>query len=204
MIDTAQKKSFQKDVSFGSEWLEAEELFLPAETFQNEAIDLSAAQNRDSEPDILHRSMEFLEPESLVGIYLDGETIRRPIFPTKASRYKITATGHRVEWEGVVEEVHDDSFSARLLGIRGLPSQKEEFAEFELISVPHGDRHLIQPGGIFRWILGIEARAGTRQKYSRVVFRRLPAWSERSLKASENRFKEVVSGIDWADEDYPG
>jgi hypothetical protein len=134
--------------------------------------------------------------------FSDGSSLKAPV-PIGLRAWKAipTATGKTFEWEGLVIEVGESSFKSRLRNMKGAKTEIEEIAEFDLADIPPGDRDLLQPGGIFRWVIGLESRSGTRQRYSRIVFRRLPAWTTKSLKKSDQQLKELVSGIHWITHD---
>jgi hypothetical protein len=134
--------------------------------------------------------------------FSDGSSLRAPS-PIGLRAWKAipTSAGKTFEWEGLVLEIQDASFSARLRNIKGAKAEYDEIAQFDLADVPPGDRDLLHPGAIFRWVVGLESRSGTRQRYSRIVFRRLPAWTSRSLKKSEEELKALVSGIQWIKND---
>ncbi len=134
--------------------------------------------------------------------FSDGSSLKASV-PIGLRAWKAipTSAGKTFEWEGLVLEIRGSSFTSRLRNIKGANSEFEEIAEFDLADVPPGDRDLLHPGGIFRWVVGLESRSGTRQRYSRIVFRRLPAWTRRSLKNSDQHLQKLVSGIQWINND---
>jgi len=134
--------------------------------------------------------------------FSDGSNLKAP-GPLGLRAWKAipTSAGKTFEWEGLVLEIQESSFTARLRNVKGAKAEYDEFADFDLADVPPGDRDLLHPGGIFRWVVGLESRSGTRQRYSRIVFRRLPAWTSRSLKKSDEQLKVLVSGIQWIKND---
>jgi hypothetical protein len=134
-------------------------------------------------------------------VFSDGSSILPPQ-PISANLWRAapSSAGKTFEWEGYVLEVNEEAFSARLQAVKGVAEDCSEIAEFDLSEIPLGDRDLVKPGGIFRWVVGLESWGGTRQRYSRVVFRRLPAWTPRTLEASFFELKELVSGISWEDD----
>jgi hypothetical protein len=89
------------------------------------------------------------------------------------------------EWEGVVREIDEAAgvFWADLIDVSD-PQRGEEQAEFELALVPEADRDLLRSGGIFRWVIGTRFVNDTRERSSRIVFRRLPAWTASELNSS--------------------
>lgn len=147
-----------------------------------------------------NETVAYARPNSTVfAYYTDGSSLKASK-PMALSTWKAipTSAGKTFEWEGLVVEVKNDTFSARLKNVKGTGVEFEEIAEFDLADVSQGDRDLLKPGGIFRWVVGLEARSGTRQKYSRIVFRRLPAWTQRSLQHADQNLKNVISEIQWA------
>lgn len=78
-------------------------------------------------------------------------------------------------WEGVVLEVGDDVFRARVqdLGYAGRDLQ----AEFPLHEVAPDDMPLLMPGARFYWTVGYRhSRSGRPEQVSTVRFRRIPTW----------------------------
>lgn len=110
-----------------------------------------------------------------------------------------STTGNVVEWEGIVEAVEEGKFSARLVAVKGLKSNFDEFTDFDLSDVQPGDRKLVEPGAIFRLLIGTQAIGGTREKVWNVVFRRLPAWKKNSVHAAQKRLEAMFDRIEWVD-----
>ena len=95
------------------------------------------------------------------------------------------------EWEGYVLSVGPDSFTARLLDLTAGSVYEEEEAEIPIQEISERDRPRIQSGAIFRWVIGYErSTSGVRKRVSVIVFRDLPAITERDLQ----------EGRAWADE----
>jgi hypothetical protein len=100
------------------------------------------------------------------------------------------------QWEGVVDEVNDGSFVARL--VDRTAKEPDEEAEFDLGEVPTGDRELVVPGAIFYWSVGYRTAAtGTRSRVSIISFRRLPAWTEAEKLQARERAEEIAKALDW-------
>ena len=90
------------------------------------------------------------------------------------------------DWEGVVEEVLGDSFVARLRDRSDTSEFDKELAEIPLDDVTPDERPLLKPGAIF--YLTIYRRVFPRhERATRLVFRRLPAWTDSMLKSVEVR-----------------
>jgi hypothetical protein len=91
-------------------------------------------------------------------------------------------------WDGIVDEVSDDTFTATLADSAGIRTRLQ--GEFLLSDVPDADAQLVRPAALFYWQIGYE-RAARHRKFSEIRFRRLPtlppsvAGAEWALRASE-------------------
>ncbi|MXW42843.1 MAG: hypothetical protein F4138_00550 [Acidimicrobiia bacterium] len=100
------------------------------------------------------------------------------------------------KWQGTVSQVTDSTFSAVLLDL--LEPSVEEVAEFDLEEVSRGDLDLIAPGAVFYWSIGYRTEpSGERSRSSVLVFRRLPAWSEKDLQRATDNAKELRNNFGW-------
>jgi hypothetical protein len=78
-------------------------------------------------------------------------------------------------WEGVVSEVREDEFDARLTDLTS-PRAPEEQATFPMSEISASDEPLVEPGAVFYWYIGYEDKVGgQRERTSGIRFRRLPA-----------------------------
>lgn len=94
------------------------------------------------------------------------------------------------EWEGYVTDIGDDEFCARLLDITAGDAVEREAAVIPLEEVSAEDRRRMEPGSIFRWVIGYERSiGGTKRPVSRIVFLDLPQVTGRDLER----------GREWAD-----
>lgn len=90
------------------------------------------------------------------------------------------------KWEGVVDEVRDRTFVARLIPIIGQPGDLEAEIYFDEVSID--DRPLVKPGAFFYWSVGYkDGPAGQRSRESLVRFRRLPRWTLVEINAAQER-----------------
>lgn len=101
------------------------------------------------------------------------------------------------EWEGRVTSVDRDAdvFWAGLIDLTSGDTQEFEQAEFSFSNVQDYDRDLVRPGAIFRWVIGTRFIAGTKERSSRVIFRRLPAWSKSDIERIEREADALESLI---------
>jgi len=99
------------------------------------------------------------------------------------------------KWDGVVLEVDDESFTAKLIDSdERLPDHDATFLRAEL---PKEEQGLIEPGAPFVWTLGYRKIGSTRERASVLYFRRLPPWDEREIVAAEPRAEELRECIEW-------
>jgi hypothetical protein len=100
-------------------------------------------------------------------------------------------------WEGHVLSIGSDSFTAILRNItEGRPYEDEE-ADFSLEEVSPEERSLLKPGAIFRWLIEYRTVGGSRETISKILFRRLPQWTEADIQQAKVRAAEKASRIRW-------
>jgi hypothetical protein len=96
-------------------------------------------------------------------------------------------------WEGTVTKIGEEGFAA-ILNAKTNPRNPDEqvMFEFDRTEISPEDLPLISPGSSFYWIIGNEQTAGGQVKnVSMLQFRRVPAWSERSLARVADRARQV-------------
>lgn len=94
------------------------------------------------------------------------------------------------EWEGYVTRIGEDAFDVRLLDVTAGDAVEREDAVIPLEEVSAEDRQRMEPGSIFRWVIGYQRSVGgTRQRVSQIVFLDLPSITDRDLE----------QGREWAD-----
>lgn len=105
-------------------------------------------------------------------------------------------------WEGIVIEVREGAFVARLIDkSNGGYDQEVEFS-FEEVS-PY-DHSLIKLGAIFYWDIGYsENNSKQRIRASIIKFRRLPVWTANELKAARERAKSLAQELSWENSEPP-
>ena len=114
------------------------------------------------------------------------------LHPERVQRFFIP----EVSWEGVVLEVFEESFTARLVDLND-PSQYEE-AEILNNSVSDlSDLELIEPGAIFFWSIGRRIEGRRSEQISMIQFRRLPVWTKREIQQSNQEASEIMKELGW-------
>jgi hypothetical protein len=99
------------------------------------------------------------------------------------------------EWEGRVEEIQGQRIIARLVDITAGEKEESEEVDIPIDDVPEADQALIQPGTIFRWILGYQYPYGRKEKFARLVVRRLPVWTEREMREADKEAYDLHNAI---------
>ncbi len=101
------------------------------------------------------------------------------------------------EWEGRVTEICGDRFVARLIDLTaGCDSEGEE-GDFPIAELSESHRELLRENAVFRWIIGYRYNGGTKERFARVVFRRLPAWSAMELDAAAQSAQKQAKALVW-------
>jgi len=99
-------------------------------------------------------------------------------------------------WEGVVESVDGTTFTATMRDMADSEDRGEEIFDFELEDVDLGDRDLLAPGAIFYFTLGYKIDSHqTRYKGTRMMFRRLPQWSNRDIERIDARTEHLLTQL---------
>ena len=115
-----------------------------------------------------------------------------PIRPTKS----LDRFNPLQKWEGVVLEIHGDTFLARLADLTH-PNTAEE-VELPIAEVSDADHGLMMPGALFYWTIGyLDDRYGQRQRVSRIRFRRVPAWTNEEIESARQEADRLAERLGW-------
>ena len=105
------------------------------------------------------------------------------------------------EWEGTVDNIGEELFTARLTEISSSRKSDnyEEEANFLIEDLSDSDIELLQIGAVFRWVIGYSRSvSGTKRRVSQIIMRRLPVWTKRDAKYSKlegERLSKSISTI---------
>lgn len=99
------------------------------------------------------------------------------------------------EWEGQIQEVRNDYFTARLVHLTSRETEETEEVELPISDVPDGDRTLVVPGATFRWLIAYRYTQGDKERFTRVTIRRLPAWTDAEIKEADREATELHEAI---------
>lgn len=119
-----------------------------------------------------------------------------PIFYLKPRTHRQDYFLTLQKWEGVVLEVREDFFLARLVDLT--QQSPDEEAEFPIEEVSQEDLDLLQPGAVFYWNIGyLDKRSGQRTRASVIRFRRLPVWTQEEIESATREAKRIRDSIGW-------
>jgi hypothetical protein len=99
------------------------------------------------------------------------------------------------EWEGQVQEVGERVFSARLVDLTRDSKEETEEADLPIEDLGEADRRLVVPGATFRWIIGYRWTNGEKERFTRVIIRRLPIWTEEEIKSADREAAELHNAL---------
>jgi len=99
------------------------------------------------------------------------------------------------EWEGQVQEVGSRYFSARLVDLTAGEREEAEEVDLPLDDLTESDRILLVPGATFRWIIGYRYTRGEKERFARIVIRRLPVWTEQEIRTADREAADLYNAL---------
>jgi len=185
---TARATDRDREISFYEkpEFVREPEMRIP----ESQVLDYIAADNLDS-------SLPPINYDLLVeGTMALGEKGKMPLFTLKTTYAPSSRFISLQKWEGVVTEVGDDYFVAKLYDLT--KKGNEEEAEFALEEISEDELDLVVSGAVFYWNIGYhDSYTGQRIRASMIRFRRLPAWGKREIEASADEADELIKSLGW-------
>jgi hypothetical protein len=100
-------------------------------------------------------------------------------------------------WEGRVISIGKKDLVAGLVDLSMQQVEETVEATLPLSELSEEDRQDLEPGKIFNWVIGFSYSGSTKTRFSRLVFRRLPAWSERELELAKEAANRLSAAIPW-------
>jgi len=135
----------------------------------------------------------ILTPNSTINNKL--QEIEVPINLTIRSSIKQAKSISLQKWEGVVIEVKEDSFIARLCDLSYENSDEE--AEIPFSEISYEDMLILKPGAIFYWSINyLTTISGQLKRESIIIFRRSPVWTKQEIDRvnNVNAFRKIIFG----------
>ncbi len=100
------------------------------------------------------------------------------------------------DFEGIVDQVDKENgvFLARMIDLTAGETFEQEEGEFPIDDVRPDDLPLLEEGAVFRVRVAYRIkRGGTRQRFTEIIFRRLPCWNERHFETAKQRAAELAA-----------
>ncbi|MBI2749736.1 MAG: hypothetical protein HYX43_10470 [Burkholderiales bacterium] len=128
------------------------------------------------------------------GTYANVQIRNRPKFalperPTLVSRIRAEQ-----EFEGMVLEVQQNGFVARLHDLTNL-SNPEEDAEISFSEVSPDDLGLVVRGALFCWVIGLREKDRQITRISEIRFRRMFVWPEDAVTRARARGRSAMMAL---------
>jgi hypothetical protein len=101
------------------------------------------------------------------------------------------------EWEGRVVEIRADQFTARLVDLSAGDNEERDEVDILISDLAAADLELLRENSIFRWLIGYRYFGSTKERFTRVVFRRMPAWSRNELRAARRSAEQRAERMVW-------
>lgn len=125
--------------------------------------------------------------------------VRLPSTFTRLKQSERIAPKELAEWNGCVTSVENEGmfFSATLCGVKGLGVKgQEEDANIPISDVAEWDKELLLAGNFFRLCVmqGFDP-SGQPIRYTKVIFRRLPAYRQQDLDEALERGRQLARGL---------
>ena len=100
------------------------------------------------------------------------------------------------EWEGYVVEVRQAEFVARLIDLTARSSHEDEEATFPISVISEEDLERLQPGMVFRWLIGHERTlGGSMRGCSKIVFQDLARMNDADLREGRAWAREITRSL---------
>jgi hypothetical protein len=149
----------------------------------------------ESDPSMYHPTPYILQsvPDSdtqPINFPGEGPVISLPV--NRVERYFLPEQS----WEGMVLEILEDSFRARLVDIENA-DQQEETEILKTAVTDEDDLKLLVPGAIFFWTIGHRVEGRRSEQVSLIQFRRLPIWTEKEIQEAKREAMEFKKRLGW-------
>lgn len=97
------------------------------------------------------------------------------------------------DWEGIVESIETETFTALLRDLTANEAYPGEMADLPIEDIAPDDRGLLKPGAIFYLTVGRSIYpTGQQQRFSRMEFRRLPVWTSADFSRADERAQRLA------------
>ena len=103
------------------------------------------------------------------------------------------------EFEGRVVSISQKEglFAAYLTDVTSGSDDESEDVDLPVEDISDTDLPLFEEGAIFRWLIGYRYQGTTKERFSKLVFRRIPAWSARRREEIWKKAEERANALKW-------
>lgn len=103
------------------------------------------------------------------------------------------------EFEGRVVSIsrHSGVFTAYLTDVTTGSHEESEDVDLLIDDISDADLPLFEEGAIFRWLIGYRYEGTTKERFSRLFFRRIPALSKQQREAFWKKAEESGKSLRW-------
>lgn len=103
------------------------------------------------------------------------------------------------EFEGRVISISPDEglFTAYLTDVTSGSSEESEDVDLPIEDISDADLPMFEEGAIFRWLIGYRYVGTTKERFSKLVLRRVPAWSKRQREQIWQKAEESAKALRW-------
>jgi hypothetical protein len=142
-----------------------------------------------SDTEVIESSDVKLDDDSDVGTRFHLDRTARPrrqmVPPPRQAKLGIQFNVQQ-QWEGIVTEVLEDSFVAKLHDLTD-QSRPMEFVELPLTEISSDDRSLLTVGAVFYWCIGHQITPGNQiSRRSDIRLRRTRTWSRKMIQDAQH------------------
>lgn len=161
-------------------------------TVKKYASELAIAGN-DSEK--VQYGITSIKPKNAMPI-LDFPVLKQSYDIAKKNTYSKKVQS----WRGVVTEVHENYFKARLEDITN--GGTDEMGEFDIIEVAPDDLEFLKKGGVFYWSVGLYMEHGQIERKSNIRFQRLILLDEEEINKTVDNVATKYGNLKFEPIDY--
>ena len=109
------------------------------------------------------------------------------------SKYRKASEVIIQDWEGIVESIETETFTALLRDLTANEAYPGEMADLPIEDIAPDDRELLKPDAIFYLTVGRSTdTTGRQQRFSRMEFRRLPVWTSADFSRADERAQRLA------------
>lgn len=139
------------------------------------------------------RGAEESSPAEPLNEDYDAKIFSNPVQQGLKSKHREASEVIVQDWEGIVESIETEIFTALLRDLTANEAYPGERADLPIEDITPDDRGLLKPGAIFYLTIGRSTGpTGQQQRFSRMEFRRLPVWTSADFDRADERAQRLA------------